>query len=282
MYVCYQMKINERHLIALACGDTPIDKEGFLQKRGEVNRAFQRRWFVLKGNILFYFDKKGDREPNGVIILEGVLLEIVDDESAFTFELVFPGHASRTYVLAAESQDEMESWMKAITCASYDYMKALVADLQRQLDDITVADRITADSNLRTSKPLGQPSRQAPPPPLSNSNRAESTPQRHNPFNSGVAIADISKTEGACSEAILVDVSEAGPPAPPPRKNRSTELDATVPVIPSRINKEADPFYNSAFESKRTMGNKQSEFLKMHEEFGRYICQMMQQPFNLE
>lgn len=49
----------------------PIDLEGWLQKRGEVNKSWQRRYFVLKGNLLFYFEKKGDREPIGVIILEG-------------------------------------------------------------------------------------------------------------------------------------------------------------------------------------------------------------------
>lgn len=49
----------------------PVDREGWLQKRGEVNKNWQRRYFVLKGNLLFYFEKKGDREPLGVIILEG-------------------------------------------------------------------------------------------------------------------------------------------------------------------------------------------------------------------
>ena len=37
----------------------------------QVNKSFQRRWFVLKGNLLFYFEKKGDKEPIGVVILEG-------------------------------------------------------------------------------------------------------------------------------------------------------------------------------------------------------------------
>jgi sesquipedalian len=32
---------------------------------------FQKRWFVLKGNLLFYFDKKGDKEPLGLLLLEG-------------------------------------------------------------------------------------------------------------------------------------------------------------------------------------------------------------------
>lgn len=49
----------------------PIDREGWLHKRGDVNKSWQRRYFVLKGNLLFYFEKKGDQSPIGVIILEG-------------------------------------------------------------------------------------------------------------------------------------------------------------------------------------------------------------------
>ena len=38
--------------------------------------------------------------------------------------------------MAAESQESMEGWMKALSCASYDFMKLMVAELQKQLDDI--------------------------------------------------------------------------------------------------------------------------------------------------
>lgn len=65
------MKINEKNLSAFATSATPIDREGWLVKRGEVNKGYQKRWFVLKGNLLFYFEKRGDKEPVGVIILEG-------------------------------------------------------------------------------------------------------------------------------------------------------------------------------------------------------------------
>lgn len=65
------MKINDKNLCAFAVSATPVDKEGYLNKRGEVNKNFQKRYFVLKGNLLFYFDRKGDKEPVGVIILEG-------------------------------------------------------------------------------------------------------------------------------------------------------------------------------------------------------------------
>lgn len=64
------MKINEKNLCVFATSP-PYDKEGFLLKKGEVNKAFQRRYFVLKGNLLFYFEKKGDKEPLGLIIVEG-------------------------------------------------------------------------------------------------------------------------------------------------------------------------------------------------------------------
>jgi len=48
------MKINERTLISLSTSSsTPSDREGWLWKRGEVNKAFQKRYCVLKGNLLF-------------------------------------------------------------------------------------------------------------------------------------------------------------------------------------------------------------------------------------
>lgn len=68
------MKINEKNLSAYAVSSSPVDKEGYLNTRNEVSKSFQRRYFVLKGNLLFYFDKKGDKEPSGVIILEGYVV----------------------------------------------------------------------------------------------------------------------------------------------------------------------------------------------------------------
>lgn len=66
------MKVNEKNLAVFATSaTTPVDKEGWLVKRGEINKAFQKRWFVLKGNLLFYFEKKTDKEPTGFIVLEG-------------------------------------------------------------------------------------------------------------------------------------------------------------------------------------------------------------------
>ncbi|KAK1118510.1 hypothetical protein K0M31_014821 [Melipona bicolor] len=149
-------------MVAFATSATPVDREGWLNKRGELNRGYQRRWFVLKGNILFYFDRRGDKEPVGMIVLEGCTIELAEDEEQFGFQIVFHGPNNRNYALAAESQESMEQWMKALACASYDYMKLMVAELQRQLD---AAEEETTMVMVPSQSPKAPPR------------------QRHNPFN---------------------------------------------------------------------------------------------------
>ena len=58
----------------------------FLSK---VNKAFQRRWCTLRGNLLFYSEKKGDKEPLGVIILEGCTVELAEEETEhYAFKVI--------------------------------------------------------------------------------------------------------------------------------------------------------------------------------------------------
>lgn len=101
------MKINEKNLCAFASSATPVDRDGWLDIRGEVGKTYQKRWFVLKGNLLFYFDKKGDKEPVGVIILEGctigeIFFSIISEEC---FDL-WPGFI-RIWCLIDTSSDSL-------------------------------------------------------------------------------------------------------------------------------------------------------------------------------
>ena len=127
------MRLNEKNVASFAVCSSPVDKEGYLQKKGDLNREFQRRWFVLKGNLLFYFLKKQDREPQGVIVLEACSVQ-VSVHGRYCFEISFDGAGTRIYVLGADNNDEMESWMKAISHASYEYLKTIVDELQRRVD----------------------------------------------------------------------------------------------------------------------------------------------------
>ena len=105
------MKINESTLVTYATSSScPTDKEGWLWKRGEVNKNFQKRYFVLKGSLLFYFEKRYDKEPIGVIIIEGCTIELAEEEQEMcAFKIVFHGEGRRTYYLGTESQVRFEN-----------------------------------------------------------------------------------------------------------------------------------------------------------------------------
>ena len=40
----------------------PIAKAGFLAKTGGTVKSVKRRWFVLRGNLLSYFQTENDKE----------------------------------------------------------------------------------------------------------------------------------------------------------------------------------------------------------------------------
>lgn len=130
------MKLNERSVAHYATCDSPPDKTGFLFKKGERNTAYHRRWFVLKGNMLFYFEERESREPIGVIVLEGCTVELCESAEEFAFAIKFDCAKARIYKMAAENQAAMESWVKALSRASFDYMRLVVKELERQLEEI--------------------------------------------------------------------------------------------------------------------------------------------------
>lgn len=134
--LCGVMKLNECSLAHYATCDSPPDKTGFLFKKGERNTAYHRRWFILKGNMLFYFEERESRQPIGVIVLEGCTVELCESAEEFAFAVKFDCAKARIYKMAAENQAAMESWVKALSRASFDYMRLVVGELERQLEEI--------------------------------------------------------------------------------------------------------------------------------------------------
>ncbi len=131
------MKLNDRLLAKFATDYATADKEGFLLKKGEVNKGFQKRFFVLRGNLLFYFERRQDKEPIGVIIIENCRIELCSDETLpFPFQIVFEGVGTRKYVLAAETEDDMKAWMTKLTHAGHICITSMVNDLEERLADL--------------------------------------------------------------------------------------------------------------------------------------------------
>ena len=147
------MRLNERCVAEFSTSSAPTDKEGFLNKKGELNRGYQRRWFILKGNLLFYFEKRSDKEPIGVVVLDNCHVELAESGEPYAFQITFGGDGSRTYILGADTPKEMESWMRAITHSSYEYLKMMVESFESTLEKLTSEenDLVTAGSSDNTN-----------------------------------------------------------------------------------------------------------------------------------
>ena len=235
------MKVNDKHLIAFATGSAPIDKQGYMLKRGDINKAFQKRWFILKGNLLFYFERKGDKEPIGVIVLEGCTVELAENVDAFSFELVFPGSGCRTYVFATDTQEAMEDWMKSITCAGYEYMKLMVAELQRHLDELNM-------TKLKLSNPATSPQ----------NTRSMTHTLSSDPWPTAAPSSGRQTSK-------LVDIA---PPAEETKTRRYNPFDVTDATV--------DMFGAQPFCSEEAANNSRT-FYEMHAEYGMYIEQKMRE-----
>jgi hypothetical protein len=55
--------------------------------------------------------KRHDKDPIGVVILEGCTIELSEDIDGFVFQIKFSGSGNRTYIIAADSQEDMEAWI---------------------------------------------------------------------------------------------------------------------------------------------------------------------------
>ncbi|KAM9424988.1 sesquipedalian-1-like isoform 1-T2 [Pholidichthys leucotaenia] len=133
------MKIDEKVISYFESCNSPVDKEGYLSKKGEIKTSYQRRWFVLKGNLLFYKERPSDRDLIGVIVVEGCTIQLCESEEQFAFSLVWNDPGLRTYKFAAEDQVSQESWIKALLSASHSYLSLLLIDMEKKYRDALAA-----------------------------------------------------------------------------------------------------------------------------------------------
>lgn len=151
------------------------DKAGYLWKRRlEHKGSFKKRYFTVCGNILAYFEKKLDRDPLGILILEGHVVEMLDD---LTMALRFPslGESCRSYVLRGETAADTEQWMRVLSRSGIDFLTLTLEDLEDQLSALTAVRR---SSKIESPPPV---------PSIQHGVTAGSAPKlesgRSNPFN---------------------------------------------------------------------------------------------------
>ena len=190
------MKINDRGLAAYSSSRRCIDKEGFLFKKGVVHHSYKRRWFILKGNLLFYFEKSNDRTPLGLIVLENCSVE-VSDSDRFSFCIRFACDI-RTYTLSADNDSDMERWMKSITSASFGYLDMLVKEFEKNLHRLRTLDA-AADAASVDIAALSQ-----------EQTHSEILLSKAKPLLDGAACADFTS-----------DITDSSLPKAPPRRPRN-------------------------------------------------------------
>ncbi|CAL8274587.1 unnamed protein product [Lota lota] len=129
------MKIHKKILNHYLSCTSPVDKEGYLYKMKQRTATYHRRWFVLKGNVLFYQERPADRHLLGVIVLEGCAVRRCETDGQLCFSLVFQAPGLRAYRFAAEERLTQESWVKVLLSASHCYLSLLVRDLGHQYEE---------------------------------------------------------------------------------------------------------------------------------------------------
>jgi hypothetical protein len=104
---------SKQGLPALSSLSNP-DKAGYLTKQGGFVRSWKKRWFVLKGDALYYFATPQSEETLGSVPLEGSFLQPADEHTRkkFSFGIFHP--ARRTFFLVADSKQEMQEWVDII------------------------------------------------------------------------------------------------------------------------------------------------------------------------
>ncbi|KAI5609718.1 rho GTPase-activating protein 22-like [Silurus asotus] len=101
-------------------------KAGWLKKQRSIMKNWQLRWFVLRSDYLYFYKDEEETKPQGCISLKGSQVNELtanpEDAGRYLFEIV-PGAAGEkdktpvsheTFLLMANSQNDMDDWVKAI------------------------------------------------------------------------------------------------------------------------------------------------------------------------
>eukprot|EP01130_Rhizamoeba_saxonica_P018630 TRINITY_DN9391_c0_g1_i2.p1 TRINITY_DN9391_c0_g1~~TRINITY_DN9391_c0_g1_i2.p1 ORF type:complete len:747 (+),score=153.09 TRINITY_DN9391_c0_g1_i2:48-2243(+) len=104
-----------------------VDAEGFLFKKGEVNSSWKKRYFILKGQNMYYFQKKPTQRTNGlsrekpaglITLGHGASVYESHDNSEHSLEII-PSYENvvtqkRTYVVKSEDPEDIKFWHERI------------------------------------------------------------------------------------------------------------------------------------------------------------------------
>lgn len=104
---------------------TKVIKSGWLRKQSGLVRSWQDRWFVLKGQSLYYYARENEAKQHGVVLLSGCTVEEIafnrDEPDRWLVEISPAGSAksSETVQLCANTEALRTEWASALRRAIY-------------------------------------------------------------------------------------------------------------------------------------------------------------------
>lgn len=110
-----------RSPVAQRIPSAPVTVSGILHKQGSDGlKVWRKRWFVLSEYCLFYYKSQDEEKLLGSVLLPSYRVSACTAEDKVMRKFAFKlEHANmRTYILAAQDQEAMLKWVKALTMAA--------------------------------------------------------------------------------------------------------------------------------------------------------------------
>ncbi|XP_015733616.1 protein NipSnap homolog 1 isoform X1 [Coturnix japonica] len=136
----------------------PPTMRGWLHKQDSSGlRLWKRRWFVLVDLCLYYYRDSSEQRVRGGLPLPGYRIRVLAPNTSspqFLFTVEHPG--MRSYVLGADSEEELGAWMCRLQCSASPmgglYSRDAEGSWFRSLFVHKVDPRKDAHSNLLSKK----------------------------------------------------------------------------------------------------------------------------------
>ena len=116
--------------------EIPVLLQGYLYKRGNWNKDWKKRWFVLRNsNNLYYYEsnKLKEHQYRGVIALGNIrkIVAVNNGYSKFSFDIQTP---SRVYHFSALNESELKDWQSVLECLMNNSLESIAPKRSGRMD----------------------------------------------------------------------------------------------------------------------------------------------------
>ncbi|KFD57598.1 hypothetical protein M514_01701 [Trichuris suis] len=141
--ISYTMRLSNWEALCILAKDTsyPSRMEGTVHVCEPGCQKFSQRYAILKGNLLFIFQKKSDQAPCLLIPADGFNLDICENSQGYNFRLNPIGGQETTgwFEFLAPSKEQFRAWIEALISCSYTELSNGSGMFEKELQCISKA-----------------------------------------------------------------------------------------------------------------------------------------------